>query len=188
MNVEAQPFASAEEFLHAYDASQSGCLVVDMRMLGMSGLELQEKLASDRSELPVIIISAYVQINHAVIAMKAGAETVLAKPYHDQELWDAIQAALQRDAASRQRALYNRGLRSRFATLTDPECEVLDLVASGKPNKVVASTLRISLRTVEDRRQNIMRKLGVESFAQLVEFVIELRHLSDSAHWCDTPN
>ena len=182
MGVQAKPYASAEEFLYAYDASQPGCLITDLRMVGMSGLELQQKLAADRCEIPVIFISGFMQVNHAVQAMKAGAETVLKKPYLDQDLWDAIQSAIRLDAARCRKKAYDHGLFNRIATLERLEREVLDLVTSGKSNKVIAGILGISLRTVEDRRSKIMRKLGVESLAELVKFMIEVRHLSDSAH------
>ena len=181
MGIRTELFSSAEDFLSAYDPDRSGCLVTDVRMLGMSGVELQEKLAVDGVILPVIIITAHADIPLTVRAMQTGAITLLEKPCREQELWDTIQTAIQQDAARRRTKVQDRGLRSRFATLTGPEREVLDLVVSGKLNKVVASTLGIPLRTVEDRRQKIMRKLGVESLAELVQIVIESRHLSDSA-------
>lgn len=168
MGVASELFASAEEFLAAYDPSRPGCLVTDVRMMGMSGLELQEQLQVRDIKIPVIIISAYADVPIAVDAMQKGAVTLLEKPCRDQELWDAICRAIARDAAERDKATSRQEILDRLAELTPSEREVMDLMVAGLPNKVIAKRLDVGLRTVETRRHNIFQKLKAKSLADVV--------------------
>lgn len=179
MGLAAAAFASAEEFLESYDPSRPGCLVADQRMTGISGLELQRELVRRGIDMPIIIVSGYVNVTHAVEAMKAGAVTVLRKPYQNQELAEAIQHALQRDVKIRVDKAHHGEILGRYRKLTPQERQVLDLVAVGHPNKTVARKLEVSLRAVEDRRSRIMRKLEVHSFAELMEVVLDIRNIQD---------
>lgn len=174
MGVAAEAFASAEEFLASYTPDQGGCLVTDVRMLGMSGIELQEQLAERKFTLPVIVITAHANTQLTVRAMKQGAVTLLEKPCSDNDLWDAIREALERDAEQRQTAARRDELRQKFAELSPQEREVLDQIVAGKMNKVIARELDVSVRTVENRRHNIFKKLGADSVAELVRLVVEL--------------
>ena len=176
MGASAEPFSSAEAFLTAFDETRAGCLVTDLRMLGMSGLDLLEKLTCAGHRLPVIIISGYVNVPSAVRAMREGAINVLRKPYEQQELWDTISMALNQDATIRLDQAHRKTILDGFRRLTSGEHQVLELVSKGKPNKFVARRLGVSVRTVEDRRNKIYTKLGVDSIAALVELVVEHRH------------
>jgi FixJ family two-component response regulator len=173
MGVNAEAFASAEEFLTAYSPDRAGCLVTDVRMLGMSGIELQEQLAARGFTLPVIVITAHANTQLTVRAMKQGAVTLLEKPCNDNDLWDAIREALDRDVGQRRAALRKEEVRQKLVELTPQEREVLDHIIAGKLNKVIARELDVSIRTVENRRHNIFKKLGVDSVAELVRLVVE---------------
>ncbi len=172
MGADVQPFASAEEFLDSFDESRTACLVTDLRMPGMSGLELLEQLRRNGHLLPVIIISAHADVALTVRAMSASAMTVLPKPYKDQELWDVIRKALKRDVRFRLDQAHRTATQHRLAQPTPGERQVLDRIAKGKPNKAVAWELGISLRTVEDRRRKIYKKLGVDSLAGMMQVAI----------------
>ena len=175
MNVKAETFSSAEEFLAQLDASRPGCLVTDVRMLGMTGIELQEKLWADGVTLPVIVITAHAETPLTVKAVKRGALTVLEKPCRDYELFDAIREALLQDSDSRARTTEQREFRVRLANLASAEKEVLDLMVDGLQNKAIASRLDVSVRTVENRRQQIFEKTGTRSLAELVRLIVESR-------------
>jgi two-component system response regulator FixJ len=165
---------SAHEFLDKFDAAQPGCLVLDVRMPGMSGLELQEKLNLQGAIVPVIFITGHGDVPMAVEAMQAGAFDFLQKPFRDQDLIDRIQRALHRDRTNRA-ALNERSLiRERLESLTPREREVLALVTSGKPNKIMAADLGVSQRTVEIHRARVMEKMGASSLAQLVRMIMDL--------------
>jgi two-component system, LuxR family, response regulator FixJ len=166
--------ASAREFLDKYDPAQPGCLVLDVRMPGMSGLELQEQLNLKGAVLPVIFITGHGDVPMAVEAMQAGACDFLQKPFRDQDLIDRIQRALDKDRTNRA-ALNERTLiRERLQSLTPREREVLAMVTSGKANKITAADLGVSQRTVEIHRSRVMEKMGAASLAQLVRMVMDL--------------
>jgi FixJ family two-component response regulator len=173
--VAAETFASAADFLAAYDPARPGCLVTDVRMEGIDGLQLQEQLKALGSLLPVIVITAFADVPLAVRAMRTGAITVLQKPSLHHELWENIRLALQRDALDRQRKARLDEIRSRLALLTPDEHEVLKRIVAGQANKVIASELEIGLRTVELRRANIMEKMQCDSLAELVQMVMAVR-------------
>ena len=165
---------SAREFLEKYDPAQPGCLVLDVRMPEMSGLELQEQLNRQGAVIPVIFITGHGDVPMAVEAMQAGAFDFLQKPFRDQDLIDRIQRALQKDRANRAVLSERSLIRERLESLTPREREVLDMVSSGKPNKIMAADLGVSQRTVEIHRARVMEKMGSSSLAQLVRMVMDL--------------
>lgn len=167
-------FASAREFLDAWHPAQPGCLVLDVRMPGMSGLELQEELNRRGAVIPVIFISGHGDIPMAVEAIQHGAFDFLQKPFRDQDLIDRVQRALAADHANRQSLAQRELLRQRYGSLTPREQEVLALVTKGKANKVMADDLDISQRTVEIHRARVMEKMGAQSLAQLVRMAMDL--------------
>ncbi|HEX4143499.1 MAG TPA: response regulator [Pirellulales bacterium] len=170
--VQVRVFASGEEFLASLDPGLFGCVVADVRMTGISGLELQSALNQRNVSLPVIIITGFGDIPTAVRAMKAGASTFLAKPCRAEELWASIQKAL-RDAAEIHEAEDRAGrARARLATLTPEERQVMRLMLVGKTNKMIATELDFGLRTIELRRANIMRKMEADTFADLVRLIL----------------
>ncbi len=170
--------ASAQEFLPVYDPRQPGCLVVDIRMPGMSGLELQQQLNLQGATIPLIFITGHGDIPMAVEAMQHGAFDFLQKPFRDQDLLDRVQRALERDRTMRTQLKATDQIRARFDSLTPREREVLDLVTAGKPNKVMAGDLGVSQRTVEIHRARVMEKMQAGSLAQLVRMIIDLGQTS----------
>ncbi len=175
MGVAVELFASAEEFLDAYDPSRPGCLVTDLRMLGMSGLDLQEELSRRGIRIPTIVMSGYADVPVAERAMQQGALTLLEKPCRGMELWDAIQKALELDQKTHEENARRREIEDRLQTLTEQEQEILDSIVEGTPNKAIANTLDVSLRTVEARRKSIFQKTKTHSVAELVQAVMEMR-------------
>ncbi len=174
VGLAARTFASAREFLDGYQPRQPGCVVLDVRMPGMSGLELQEQLNLRGAVIPVIFITGHGDIPMAVDAMQHGAFDFLQKPFRDQDLIDRIQRALDRDARNRAALAQHDRIRGRFESLTPREREVLNLMTRGKPNKVMAGELGVSQRTVEIHRARVMEKTGAASLAQLVRMVLDL--------------
>ena len=166
--------SSAREFLDNYDLEQPGCLVLDVRMPEMSGLELQEHLNRRGAVIPIIFITGHGDVSMAVEAMQAGAFDFLQKPFRDQDLIDRIQRALEKDRNTRAALAEYSVIRERLESLTPREREVLALVNSGKSNKVIASELDLSQRTVEIHRARVMEKMEASSIAQLVRMVMNL--------------
>lgn len=166
-------YSSAFEFLTAYDPDKSGCLVLDIRMPKMTGLDLQMQLNEKKSLLPIIFITGHGDIPMAVEAMRRGALDFINKPFREQELLERINEALEYDAEKRKALLDKRQLIDRFSSLTEREQEVLNRVADGEMNKVIAVDLGISERTIEVHRSHVMKKLGVRTLAQLVRLKIE---------------
>lgn len=167
-------YASAQAFLAAYKPEQAGCLVLDVRMPGMSGLELQQELNLRGAMLPVIFITGHGDIPMAVEAMQHGAFDFLQKPFRDQDLLDRVQKALAKDSEIRKSHSDVAQIRSRFGELTAREREVLDMMMAGKSNKVMAADLGLSQRTVEIHRARVMEKTGAHSVAQLVRMAIDV--------------
>ena len=167
-------FASAQEFLAGWTTEQLGCLVLDVRMPGMSGLELQEELNRRGAIIPVIFISGHADVPMAVEAIQHGAFDFLQKPFSDQDLIDRIQRALAADADNRRALQQLDELRTRYASLTPREQEVLVLVTDGRANKVMAGDLGVSQRTIEIHRARVMEKMGARSVAQLVRMTLDL--------------
>jgi two-component system, LuxR family, response regulator FixJ len=170
--VRVQGFASAEEFLAQFGPHMSGCLVVDVRMTGMSGLQLLQQLSTRKSTLPAIVITGYADVPMAVKAMQSGAMTFLEKPCQDQELWQAIQQALDKEKSLQSHRRQKGDIEGRLATLTEDEVAVLRKLLEGLPNKRIAVDLDIGLRTVELRRSNIMKKMQAASLPELVRMAI----------------
>jgi len=175
LDLPAQTFASAQEFLAAFDAGRRGCLVLDIRMPGMSGLELQEELNARGAMLPIIFITGHGDVPMAVEAMQRGAMDFLQKPFRDQDLLDRITKALEKDRAGRELLGNRERIGVRIATLTPREREVMAFVTQGKANKVIAADLNLSQRTVEIHRAHVMEKMGANSLAHLVRMVIEVQ-------------
>jgi FixJ family two-component response regulator len=174
VGLATRALASAREFLASYTADQPGCLVLDVRMPGMSGLELQQQLNLRGAVIPVIFITGHGDVPMAVEAMQHGAFDFLQKPFRDQDLIDRIQRALQRDARNRAALTQHARIREHLASLTPREREVLALMTRGKPNKVMAAELGVSQRTVEIHRARVMEKSGAGSLAQLVRMMLDL--------------
>jgi two-component system, LuxR family, response regulator FixJ len=174
VGLATRALASAGEFLDTYKPSQPGCLVLDVRMPGMSGLELQQQLNLRGAVIPVIFITGHGDIPMAVEAMQQGAFDFLQKPFRDQDLIDRIQRALERDARNRVALDQHARIRERLDSLTPREREVLALMTRGKPNKIMAGELGVSQRTVEIHRARVMEKSGAASLAQLVRMVMDL--------------
>jgi two-component system response regulator FixJ len=176
MNVEA--YLGAEEFLDSYNPARSGCLLVDVRMPGMSGLELQEKLREKKISIPVIMITGYGDVSVAVKAMKKGALDFLEKPFRGQVILERIREAFAEDARIRHKQADQEAIAARLETLTPRERQVMDLVIDGKPNKVIALELDVSRKTVEFHRSNVMKKMQVDSVAQLVRLLTSIDAIS----------
>jgi RNA polymerase sigma factor (sigma-70 family) len=168
IGLQVEVFASAEEFLRRKQLDVPGCLILDIRLRGISGLDFQRKLAEANIPIPIIFITGHGDIPMSVRAMKAGAVEFLTKPFRDQDLLDAIQVGLERDQARRQREAEIAILQERFEGLTPREREVLPLVASGLPNKQVAAEIGTSETTVKVHRSQLMRKMAANSLLELV--------------------
>lgn len=169
-------YGSAKEFLAEYDGSVPGCLVLDVRMPGMSGLELQSHLQEHQWCLPIIMVTGHGDIPMAVRAMKSGAVDFLQKPYNDQALLDRIQQALDL-CSQRSREYYELAkIRRNYQQLTPREKEVAELVVSGKANKVIAIELDLSPKTIEVHRANVMEKMQARSLSELVRMWMRMNH------------
>jgi FixJ family two-component response regulator len=173
LGLPAQAYASAQEFLADFDPQHSGCLVLDIRMPGMSGLELQEELNTRGAMLPIIFITGHGDVPMAVEAMQHGAMDFLQKPFRDQDLLDRINRALEKDRVGRELLGNRERIQARIVELTPREREVLTLVTQGKANKVIAADLQLSQRTVEIHRAHVMEKMGANSLAHLVRMVVD---------------
>jgi FixJ family two-component response regulator len=173
VGLPVETFASAQEFLDQFDPNRAGCLVLDIRMPGMSGLELQQQLNDRHSIMPIVFITGHGDVPMAVEAMQAGAVDFIQKPFRDQDLIDRINRALEKDREMRAALRERDEIRRRMSQLTPREREVLELVTQGKANKVIAGDLNVSQRTVEIHRARVMEKMGANSLAHLVRMVIE---------------
>ncbi len=176
MSLPARCFESAEAFLSSCDPAQSGCLLLDVRMPGMTGLELQEQLAATEIGLPVIMITGHGDVSMAVQSMQRGAIDFLEKPYRSNQLRESVRQALQIDTQRRKKRAEQEDVETRLAQLTESENDVVDRIVAGRTNKQIASELDISLRTVQFRRSSIMRKLDVDSRAAMIELVLSFQN------------
>ena len=174
VGLKVATYASALAFLTAHKATQRGCLVLDIRMPGMSGLELQERLNRSGSTLPIVFITGHGDVPMAVEAMKRGAVDFIQKPFRDQELLDRINLALEQNRQRRDADETRHDIARRLATLTRREREVMDMVIQGKANKVIAIDLGLSQRTVEVHRSHVMDKMKARTLADLVRMSTRL--------------
>jgi len=174
VGVDAQAFGSPQEFLDSTRSDAPGCIVLDVRLPGSSGLEFQRALTDSMVQLPVIFISAHGDIPMSVRAIKSGAIEFLTKPLHEQQLLDAIQAGIERDRNRRREANVVAELQTRFTSLTPREREVLTLVITGGPNKQIAALAQLSEMTVKVHRSQIMRKMQAKSLVDLVRMADKL--------------
>lgn len=168
MGQKARLFESAQAFLDDYDGSMAGCLVLDIRMPGMSGMELQQKLRTIDCTMPIIFVTGHGDVPMAVEAMHHGAFDFIQKPFRDQELLDRINQALAWDEEHRSDDDYRRSVREHYLNLTPREREVMACVVAGLANKVIAMDLNLSQRTVEIHRARVMEKMNARSLADLV--------------------
>lgn len=166
--LEAEVHASAKSFLDSYEGCVCGCLLLDVRMPGMSGLELQKLLVNQQINIPVIIMTGHGDIAMAVQTMKDGAFDFIEKPFDNQALVERVQAALEQASDAESRDSHREEVLSRFARLTPREREIMDSLVGGKRNKVIAAELGISTRTVEAHRAKIMEKMGARSLSEIV--------------------
>jgi len=171
VDLPCQTFASASDFLEKHDPEQHSCLVADIRMPGMSGLDLQEELNGRSSTIPILFITGHGDVPMAVDAMKSGALDFIQKPFRDQDLLDRIHQALESDEERREDNRELSETRNRIARLTARETEVMHRVVQGQANKVIALDLGVSQRTVEIHRARVMQKMGARSLAELVRMV-----------------
>ncbi|HJW24518.1 MAG TPA: response regulator [Rhodocyclaceae bacterium] len=164
-------YASAEDFLAAWSPAAAGCLVLDMRMPGMSGLDLFDILREKGSPLPVIFLTGHGDVPLAVGALKKGAFDFFEKPFNDNELATRVQEAMEHDARRRAASASADSVNSRLSTLTTRERQIMELVLAGKFNKVIADELNISMRTVEVHRANLFEKMGVKTAVELANLM-----------------
>ena len=180
VGLQVATFASGNDFLQQFDPGQPGCLVLDVRMPGMSGLELQARLAAEIIHPPVIIITGHGDVPMAVRAVQAGALDFIEKPFNDQALLDSVHRALDLDARQRGRASKLAEIRARLETLTPREQEVMKMVVAGKRNKVIAFELSVSQSTVEAHRARVMEKMQAASLSDLMRMVLSVEDHQDS--------
>lgn len=174
VGLQVRTFESTQEFLRASRPDVPGCLVLDVRLPGLSGLDFQRELTSSSIQLPIIFITGHGDIPMSVRAIKAGAIEFLTKPFRDQDLLDAVQLGIERDRSRRRDAVAIADLNSRFESLTPREREVMKLVVTGRPNKQLAAELDLSEITVKVHRGSVMRKMQARSLAQLVRMADKL--------------
>jgi len=170
--IAVQTFASAAAFIEAYRRGDPGCLVLDVHMPGMSGLQLQEYLTRNGIEIPIVFVSGHASIPAAVSAIKGGAVDFIQKPFSYREVLAVIDKAFRRDAELREKQGRRAQIAERLAMLTERERVVLQCIIEGKANKVIAAELDISVKTVEAHRSKVMEKMGVDSVAELVQRIL----------------
>ena len=174
VGLQVEVFASAQDFLRSKRPAVPACLVLDVRLRGLSGLDLQKRMAEAKIGVPIIFITGYGDIPMTVQAIKAGAVEFLTKPFRNQELLDAIQQALERDRTTREQQAKNDELYARYDSLTPREREVMTLVVAGLLNKQIAGELGTSETTVKNHRHQVMEKMGADSVAELVKMAYNL--------------
>ena len=174
VGLDVRAFASTQEFLHAERPNVASCLVLDVRLPGLSGLDFQSELARSGIEFPIIFISGHGDVPMTVRAIKGGAIEFLTKPFRDQDLLDAVQVGIERDRTRRRESAATLKLKTRYETLTVREREVMEQVVAGRLNKQIAADLDVSEVTVKVHRGNALRKMGAKSLAELVRMADRL--------------
>lgn len=174
IHLTVETYGTARDFLDDYDPKKPGCLLLDVRMPGMSGLDLQDTLAARNATIPIIVITGYAEVPTAVRALKRGALDFIEKPFSDQHLLDCIQKAIAADQQARQIRAQRADIEVRLAQLTPREREVMYLVVAGRANREIAAELGLSVKTVEVHRARVMEKMKVESLAELIRAVLSL--------------
>ena len=174
VNLKVRVFASGQEFLDSYDSGKPGCLVLDVRMPGMSGLGLQNELAEYKDSLPIIFITGHGDVATATEALKGGAVDFIEKPFSDQKLLDNINKAVKTSLQYHRRKAEAVNIQRRLGSLTPRERQVMERIVDGKSNKVIALELDLSPKTVDFHRSNIMEKMGVNSAVQLTKTVLQV--------------
>ncbi len=174
VGLKAESYASAEGFLHDYDPSKPGCLVLDVRMPVVSGLALQETLIAQGVDIPIIFLTGHGDVPTSVRAMKAHAMDFIQKPINDQDLLDKIYEAIEQDAETRRQKANTADITTHIASLTPREQEIMRMIVDGKPSKVIAIELNISEKTVQTHRTRIMKKVGAKSLAALIKMVLKV--------------
>jgi len=175
VGYQVRAFLSAQEFLDAFTPEMRGCMILDIRLPGMSGLQLQQKMSADGIHLPVIIISGHSDIPMAVKAMQQGAMTFLEKPFRDQELLDSIQNALEQDGKNEKVKKLHKEIKQRLDTLTPRENEILERIVAGDSSRVIGEHFGISVKTVEVHRAHIMEKMQTKNLPKLVHMILSLK-------------
>ena len=175
VGLTVETFASAEDYLAQFDPARPGCLLLDVRMEGMSGLDVQERLTLEEVQPPIIIITGHGDVPMAVRAVMAGAVGFIEKPFNEQVLLDCVHRAIELDGEHRGRVLQLADISARLDRLTPREREILDLVVAGKRNKVIAGELGISQSTVESHRAKVMEKMQAESLSALMRMMLTLQ-------------
>ncbi|MCA9133235.1 MAG: response regulator transcription factor [Planctomycetales bacterium] len=173
VHLPVETYSSARDFLEDYDATRPGCLILEMRLPGMSGLELQRELSQQEDCLPIIVLTAYADVPSTVEAMKYGAQDFLEKPHQPQQLLEKVQWALQEDEDRCWRALNDAEITQRLQSLTAREIEIQNLLMVGSTAKQIARKLQISVRTVDFHRRNVLAKMQVENVVQLTHLLDE---------------
>ena len=181
VHLNVQSFGSIEEFLQFNRPDAPGCIVLDVRLPGLSGLDFQREMAKSNIDLPIIFITGHGDVPMSVRAIKAGAIEFLTKPFRDQDLLDAIYLGIERDRSRRQASAIVAVLRGHFASLTARERQVMLQVASGRPNKQIAAELKLSEVTVKVHRRHVMRKMKAKSLADLVRMADKLSDSPETA-------
>jgi len=181
VGLQVESFDSAETFLQRKPPDAPSCLVLDVRLRGLSGLDFQRELAARNIRIPIVFVTGHGDIPMSVRAMKAGAIEFLTKPYRDQDLLDAVRVALERDRARREEEKDLTDLRQRFESLTPREQEVISMVVSGKLNKQIAGELGTAENTVKVHRSRAMEKMSAQSFADLVRMIEKLKGSAEKA-------
>lgn len=172
IGLQVKAFNSADDFLEHYN-HEHGCIVMDVRMPGMSGLDAQEEMNRRGIELPLIFITGHGDVPMAVRALKRGAFDFIEKPFNDQHLLDAVQRGLKHSDENLEERIYREQIEQRIASLTPRELEVMQKVTEGKPNKVIAHELNVSIKTIEVHRARMMEKMEVNSVAELVKLSLQ---------------
>ena len=174
VGLRVETHENAQSFLDAYDPAAPGCLVTDVRLPVMSGLELQERLMARGSELPVIVITGHADVPLAVRALRAGALDFIEKPLDEQRILERVQEGIRHDAKARAERAALEAIAERARALTPRERQVMDLVVTGRPNKQIAPELELSTKTVEMHRARVMEKMQADSLAELVRMAVAL--------------